>query len=73
MKSESAWVRPTAASVTLRRIAATMISITMAVVRMAPSMASRSIWKLGERLAAARISEATTPSEAASVGVARPA
>jgi hypothetical protein len=56
-----------------RNTAARMISMIIAVVRMVPSNASRNMRRVKERVQAARPSANTTPSEAASVGVATPA
>jgi hypothetical protein len=55
-----------------RNIAANTINMIIAVVRIVPSKASRSILKLRVRKQAAMISAMTTPMEAASVGVATP-
>ena len=72
-KSASAWVSPMTDSTKFRKTAARMISMIIAVVRMVPSIAARSMDKVSVRLAAARPRAATTPRDAASVGVAMPA
>ena len=56
-----------------KNTAATMISMIIEVVRIVASMAARIIDRVSVPLAAAKAMAATTPSEAASVGVARPA
>ena len=66
-------VRPMAASTKLRNCAAMMMSMIIAVVRIVPSATARSIDSDTRRSQAARMRAATTPSEAASVGVAMPA
>ena len=66
-------VMPMAARTKLRNRAAKIISMTIAVVRSVPSTASRNIFQFSARNDAARTSAATTPTDAASVGVAIPA
>ncbi|MNW21035.1 hypothetical protein D3C71_2217230 [compost metagenome] len=56
-----------------RKLAARTISMIMAVERIVPSMTSRSIDQLSRRNQAASMKAPSTPSAAASVGVARPA
>ena len=73
MDRVSASVRPVADMTKFRKLAATTISMIMAVERMVPSIASRSMVQVRQRNQAARISAPSTPSAAASVGVARPA
>ncbi|CFN80424.1 Uncharacterised protein [Bordetella pertussis] len=73
MDCTSASVRPVADMTKFRKLAASTISMIMAVERMVPSIASRSMVQVRRRNQAARISAPSTPSAAASVGVARPA
>ena len=73
MKSVSSWVSPITESTKFRNIAASTIIMTIAVVRIVPSRHCISISQFSRRFTAASRSAATTPSEAASVGVARPA
>ena len=56
-----------------RKLAAITISMIMAVERMVPSTASRNMFQVRRRYQAASTSAPSTPSAAASVGVARPA
>ncbi|MNJ62585.1 hypothetical protein D3C77_584310 [compost metagenome] len=66
-------VRPVADMTKFRKLAAMTISMIIAVERMVPSMTSRSMDQLSLRNHAARMKAPSTPSAAASVGVARPA
>ena len=72
-KSANACVNPMIDSTKFRKTAAIMINLITAVVRMVPSIAWRNISRVSMPFVAASANTATTPSEAASVGVARPA
>ena len=72
-KSATACVNPMIDSTKFRKTAAIMINLITAVVRMVPSIAWRNISRVGMPFVAASANTATTPSEAASVGGARPA
>ena len=73
IKSVNIEVRPTAARMKFKKIAAKMINMIIAVVRIVPSMANFSIGMVNVRLAAANPRDAITPRAAPSVGVATPA
>ena len=66
-------LKPTADSTKFKKNAPTKISMIIAVERIVPSNARRSTYKFKRPLAAASPNVATTPSDAASVGVAHPA
>ena len=73
MTETSRAVMPIMPRTKFKNSAAKMISITIAVVLSVPSKTARSMVKLSERKEAAMIRAPMTPTEAASVGVARPA
>ena len=65
----SACVTPMKPRMKFKNTAARMISMIMAVVRIVPSKASRSILNVNARFQAANMSAKQTPTDAASVGV----
>ena len=68
-----AWVTPRKPSTKLRKIAASTMSMIIAVVRIVPSNAAFSMFQLRVRVQTESTSAKQTPTEAASVGVATPA
>ena len=73
MASVRDWVRPVADITKFRKLAPRMISMIIAVAFMVFSSTSRSMAALSRPAEAASTRAPTTPSAAASVGVARPA